>query len=268
VAQAKRGVSVGLTAMPVAGITTPVTVEGFIAMASAEVVAGWIAGRAINPEVPLGGSMWAATVDMRTGQPSYSAPDAMYMAFVCCEFLRRWTGYPFPPGSGEYCDSTQPGLYAMLEKEYKAMMVAAFTGHHPGLGQGMLECGKTLAPVQLLLERDFSSALGLCGHEVAPTPENLGLPTMLEVDLGLSTNYLQSDHTFRHFRANAWLPQLLSRAGWTGAADEEVLLNRAQAQFEALLAQYQKPEGREEKLAALGAVLKRAAKDYGVALAG
>lgn len=264
VAQARAGVPVGLVAMPVAGITTPVTVEGFIAVAAAEVVAGWICGRAINPEVPLGGSMWAATVDMRTGQPSYSAPDAMYMAFAVCEFLRRWTGFPFPPGTGEYCDSVQPGLYAVLEKAYKAMMVAAFTGCHPGLGQGMLECGKTLAPVQLLLERDFAAALDLYGGDLQAHPERLALPTIADVDLGLETNFLQSDHTLQHFRRSVWLPELFPRAGWTGAGDELAILDRAQAKFQDLLQAYRQPEGREDQLAAMRQVLERAARKYGV----
>ena len=42
--------------MPVAGVTAPVTFEGFIVIASAEHVATWIAARALNPEVQLAGS--------------------------------------------------------------------------------------------------------------------------------------------------------------------------------------------------------------------
>jgi trimethylamine:corrinoid methyltransferase-like protein len=37
----KAGVPTGLTAMPVAGVTAPVTVEGFIVVASAEYIATW-----------------------------------------------------------------------------------------------------------------------------------------------------------------------------------------------------------------------------------
>jgi trimethylamine:corrinoid methyltransferase-like protein len=128
----------------------------------------------------------------------------------------------------------------------------------------MLECGKTLAPVQLLLERDYASSLELYGREVQPTPGNIGLPTMVDVDLGLSTNYLQSDHTLRHFREHTWRPEFMSRAGWTGAGDEAAMLDRLQIRHEALLAQYAKPEGREDQLAALRQVIARAAHDYGV----
>ena len=57
VAQVQAGYNTGLTAMPIAGVTTPVTVEGFIVVSSAEHIATWLAARAINPAVPLGGSV-------------------------------------------------------------------------------------------------------------------------------------------------------------------------------------------------------------------
>lgn len=261
VRMAKEGVSVGITAMPVAGISTPVTVEGFIAVAAAEVVAVWIAARAINPQCPLGGSMWAGTVDMATGGVSYSAFDAMYYAFAVCEFIRRWTGINFPPGSGEYSDAKVPGMYAALEKHYKAMTVAAFTGRHPGVGQGMLECGKVLAPVQMMIERDLAASLGQYGRELAPTAENIALPTILDVDLGLHKNFLQSTHTLEHFRQTLWLPQLVDRSGYSGPPQDEALLDRAQVKVEEALEQYVKPEGREDKLEQMRAVMERAGKE-------
>lgn len=261
VRMAKQGVSVGIVAMPVAGVSTPVTVEGFIAVAAAEVIAVWIAARALNPQSPLGGSMWAGTVDMKTGGVSYSAFDSMYYAFAVCEFIRRWTGVFFPPGTGEYCDAKAPGMYAALEKHYKAMSVAAFTGRHPGLGQGMLECGKVLAPVQMMIERDFAAAMGQYAHEITPTPANLALPTIFEVDLGLHTNFLQSTHTLEHFREALWLPGLVDRSGWAGPQQDEALLDRAQLKVEQALDQYRKPEGREDKLAQMRAIMERAGKE-------
>ena len=69
-----------------------------------------------------------------------------------------------PVGGGEYSDAREPGLYAALEKAYKAMTIAAFTGFHPPIGQGMLETGKTLSPAQLLIERDLSERCGSPGE--------------------------------------------------------------------------------------------------------
>jgi len=71
------------------------------------------------------------------------------------EFLRRWCGMSISVGGGEYCDAKLPGLYTALEKAYKSMTIAAFTGQHPPIGQGMLDEGKIISPVQLLLEREL-----------------------------------------------------------------------------------------------------------------
>jgi polyhydroxyalkanoate synthesis regulator phasin len=131
------------------------------------------------------------------------------------------------------------------------MTVAAFTGRHPGVGQGMLECGKTLSPVQMVLERDFVGGLRQYERRLDPTAANLNLDDIVAVDLGMTDNYLETLHTARHFRDNLWMPQLVDRRGWNGAADDAAMIERARAQVADLRAQYVKPEGREEKLAAM-----------------
>ncbi|MFQ6098391.1 MAG: trimethylamine methyltransferase family protein, partial [Armatimonadota bacterium] len=257
----REGVATGLTAMPVAGATTPVTVEGFVVVSSAEHVATWITARAINADVPLSGSMWAGTVDMRTGHVSYSAFDAMFYAFAACEFIRRWCGIVIPVGGGEYCDAKAPGLYAALEKAYKAMTIAAFTGRHGSVGSGMLDEGKVLAPVQMLLERDLADGVGNFARGLDPTEDNVGLSSILEVGIGLETNHLQTQHTLEHFRSCLWLPEFIERSGWTGWKDEQAMLDRIQGRVNALLADYVKPEGREDALAEMRGIVERAARD-------
>ncbi len=254
----REGVVVGMAAMPIAGFTTPATVEGFIAVSSAEHIAAWMTARAVDPEAKLGGSMWAGSIDMRTGEVSYCAFDAMYYAFAAVEFLRRWCGMTVPVGGGEYCAAKVPGLYAALEKAYKAMTIAAFTGQHPGLGQGMLDDGKILAPVQLILERDLALGVRQFARDVDPTPDNIAMPSIVEVDLGLRMDHLRSEHTLRSFRASLWLPELIERSGWEGFEQEQRVLDRAQAKINDLLGQYEKPRGREEQLAEMRKVVERA----------
>ncbi len=202
VRQARLGVPIGLNSMAVAGATAPVTVAGYVVVASAEIIATWIAARALNPKVPLTGAIWAGTIDMRTGQVSYSAFDAMLRAFAVVEFLRRWCGITIRVGGGEYCNARKVGLYAALEKAYKAMMIAAFTGCHPPLGEGMIECGKTLSPVQLLLERELGVSLKHFGKSIEVTPETINLDEIIEVGFGFEKTYLESKNTLNHFRSS------------------------------------------------------------------
>jgi len=262
--QVKEGYRSGLTSMAVAGATAPVTVEGYVAMASAEHVAVWFAARALNPEVPLGGSMWAGTVDMRTGAVSYSAFDAMFYAFATVEFLRKWTGRLVAVGGGEYCDAKQPGLYAAMEKAYKSMVIAAFTAdsqsprRSPSVGQGMLEEGKVLSPVQLLLERDLGLGVRHLGRSLDVNDENLALDTMLEVGLGLSSSYLETEHTLRHLRSSLWNPVFIDRSGWGGAEGDRRMLNEIQVRVNDLAESSQKPDVDPGKLDRMRRVVDRA----------
>jgi trimethylamine--corrinoid protein Co-methyltransferase len=261
VRRARDGVNTGLTAMPVGGATTPVTLEGFIAVASAEHVATWFAARALNPKVPLGGSMWAGSVDMKSGHVSYSAFDAMMYGFAAVEFLRRWCGMLVPIGSGEYCEARVPGLYTALEKAYKSVLASAFTGQPLASGVGHVDNGSAFSPAQLLLDREYATAMQQYGRAVDVTPDNLAMPTIREVGLGLDTNYLEAEHTLHNFRACLWLPQLIDRTGWNGCEGEKAAMDRAVARTKDLLASYRKPEGRDDQLAAMREVVARARRD-------
>lgn len=255
-----HGEAAGLTAMPVAGMTTPVTVEGFITVAAAEHLAAWLAGRALNPEVRLTGGMWAGVLDMRTGHVSYSSFDAMFYGCATAEFLRCWCHVEVAVGGGEYCDAKLPGMYAALEKAYKSMTIAAFTGRHPELGHGLLDEGKSLSAVELLLERDLAGGIAQFGREIAPTADNLALSGILEVGLGLDANHLGLEHTARNFRSCLWLPTFIERSGWNGFDQERQMLDRIQDQVNALTAEYHKPDDRADKLAAMRAIVERAAQ--------
>lgn len=258
VRRVKSGYPTGLTAMPLVGVTTPVTAAGFIVVASAEIVATWIAARALNSEVPLGGSMWGGTMDMKTGEVSYSSFDAMFYSFAAVEFIRRWCGKNLPVGGGEYCDAKLPSLFAALEKAYKAMVIAAFGGYHPSIGQGMLDEGKTISPVQLLLERDLGMGVEHFGRPIEVTPETISLSTIMEVGLALKKNYLETEHTLRHFHRSLWLPEFIDRAGWNGFEKEEAMLEKAQNKLNDLISAYEKPEVDPDKLAKMHQVVERA----------
>ncbi len=263
VLRAKAGEPCGLTAMPVAGVSTPVTAEGFVAVSTAEFVATWMAARGVNPEVPLRGSMWPGTVDMGTGAVSYAAWDALYYGFACVEFIRRWCGMTIPMGSGEYCDARVPGLYAALEKAYKSAVVTAFTGQSLSSGGGMVDEGKKLSAVQLLLDREFASGSAHLTRTFDPSPENLALDEILQVGLGIGESHLETMHTAKRFRDSVWLPDLIDRSGYAGFDREEALLAETADRVDALLDAYEKPEGREEQLAQMRVIVDRAREELG-----
>ena len=202
--------------------------------------------------------MWPGTVDMATGAVSYSAWDAMFYGFACVEFVRRWVGFNIPMGSGEYCDARVPGHYAALEKAYKSMTVTAFTGQPLSAGTGMLDEGKIMSPVQLLLDREYAAGAGQLARPFDPTPENMAMDDIVEVDIGIHESHLGTMRTAQRFRDSVWLPRFVDRSGYAGHAREDELLEKTAAEVDRLLATYEKPEGREDQLAAMRAVIERA----------
>ena len=199
-------------------------------------------------------------MDMKTGSVSYSALDAMRYAFAMTEFMQRWTGMAVQVGGGEYCAAKVPGYYALLEKAYKAMTIAAFTGRHPSIGQGMLDNGKVLSPVQLLLEREFCLGVQLWARQVDVTPETIGLDTIIDVGFGLDKSYIDRDHTLTYFREDAWIPPVMDRSGYTGPEQEEAVLSKLQEKADELIARYSRPDVDPDKLARMRAIVERARK--------
>jgi len=258
VARAKLGDPVGLTAMPVAGVTTPITVAGFVTMCAAELVATWIAARAINPHAPFTGSIWGGALDMRTGDVSYSSFDAMFYALAASEFLRRWTGHLIPVGGGAYSSAREPGYYAAMEKAHKAMTIAAFTGQPPSIGSGMLESGRTLCLVQLLLERELTEGVRIYSRDIEVSTATLCLDDILAVEHGLERSFLSTDSVLRDYRQYSWCPPTLERDGWRGAQTDERVLQRLQARVDDLIASHVDPPVDEDRLAAAARVARRA----------
>ena len=255
--RAREGLAVGFGQMPVGGVSTPVTSAGFVALSAAELLATWICGRVINPRVPLYGGMWGGAMDMATGTATYFAFDGMRNALAFAEFMRKWTGVRVSVGANDYCSAKVPGYFAAWEKAYRGMTVAAFTGAC-GVGVGMVEDGKTLSPVQILLERELGLGVQLYSKQLEVTPETIALDTIVDVGFGIGTSYMNQDHTLDHFRDDTWLPPTIDRSGYAGPEWEQGVLDRLQDKVDELIASYQKPEGREEQLAKMRKVVERA----------
>jgi trimethylamine:corrinoid methyltransferase-like protein len=245
-----------LAAMPVAGVNMPVTTGGGVVIVAAEFLALWMAARAIAPAVPLTGLVVSGTMDMRDGQVSFGAYDALRRRLATAEFIRAWTSVAVSPSIGEWTSGCRTGMFAALEKANGALTVAAFTGCHPEIGLGHLDSGLTLSPVQLLIESELTAALGFLEHR-SVDEASLGLETIAEVGFGFDRNYLQEAHTVDRLRQESWLPEFFGRNGWTPAEDQAVR-DRALARFKELVAAHRQPTGREEQLAAARAVVARA----------
>jgi trimethylamine:corrinoid methyltransferase-like protein len=183
----------------------------------------------------------------------------MIRNFTVREFMQRWASIPVSTGGGEYTPAKTPGLFAAMEKAYSAMIVAAFTGSHAGVGIGHLDGGLVISPEQLLLDREMASALRHL-NPIEITPETISLDAIQEVGHAEKTNYMECDNTLRHYRSALWIPELLERLGWTGLKTEEQVLGRARQKVADLVASYKRPDVDEGKLEKMRQIVARARK--------
>ena len=261
------GMECNASTMACVGASVPVTMAGAIAVSAAEILGCWTAVRAMRPEATLSSGIAAGSLDMRNGNATYCSPEAMRLNFGVAEFFRRLCGKRIGiAGASDYCDSKFPGVAAAMEKAFKAMTVAAFTGVQPPAGQGMLESGKTLCPEQLIIERELTQHLQALAQPLAVDPDTLAVDTVEEVGLGLNRSYIDCDHTFAHFRAALWHPALLDRGVWQGfeaqSAKERHIVDKAHEVVVAKIEEYRRPEVDTDKLRAIRAVVDRAKADF------
>ena len=249
-----------LAAMPVAGINMPVTVAGSVVIVASEFVAVWLAMRILaRKKIPLTGMPIQGTMDMKSGNVSFTAFDAVISRFTVCDFIRKWTGVRLAPGPGEWVPTKEPGLYCTLEKAYFAMTAAAFTGYHPEIGVGHIDSGLTISPVQLLLDIEHTKSLKFL--ENPPITQKLvGLKDIIGIGFGLSENFSACDHTIENMFSSSWIPDLISRNGWSPEI-EKSSVEKAKKKVKELIENYKKPETNEDKIKQAEEVLARAKRE-------
>jgi len=203
------------------GLSTPITVAGFLALNNASQLAGLVLSQLAREGTPfIRCSHGGGTFDMRTMVGQHAAPEARGFNADMAHY------YGLPAfGIG--------GLTGAKTVDQQAAMEAALT---------LLEA--TLAGEQLIHDVSYMNN-GLTGsfeqaiicHEMIDwvkaylpgleiTPETLGLDVMQEIrDAG---DFMVADHTLRHYKDD-WYPQLLDRGDYQNWIDAGSLTLRDKA---------------------------------------
>jgi trimethylamine--corrinoid protein Co-methyltransferase len=137
------------------------------------------------------------------------------------------------------------------------LMTDALCGSHIIHDLGYLESGLTGSLVQLVICNEI---LGWISHFVRGVDvSDTALALDLIDEIGPDGNFLESDHTFEHFRER-WYPKLFERDNFEGwlAKGGQTLAERAAAQVETILANHQPDPLPEETVQQLEAIIQRA----------
>ena len=190
-----------------AGATSPVTVAGAVAQACAEILTGLMVHQLSSPGAPFifGGGM--SPMDMKSGQPTYAAPEAMVAQAALCQMGRTFYKLPtfgFGGCSASKCCDTQA-----VNEAATYLMMSAWMGTNLVHDIGYIEFGMTYSLELLVLCNEIIGQIRRMMAGLTVDPEHLALNAIRRTGPGGS--FLMDPHTLAHFRSN-WMPDLTDRA--------------------------------------------------------
>ena len=249
--------------MPISGMSAPVTIAGTVTVALAELLAGWAIGYVVNPDVAANGIVSSGSLDMRTLAACFGSPEAILQDTAVVNCCRRLYGIDVWAATG-YVDCKRPGLEAVFQKMLPLVGAPLGTGLGSGSG-GLLSAGQDYCPVQHMLDLEISQAVQRFWGNFEISDETIAVDQIEEM-LGRSqTNFLDTDHTLRHYIGEQWYPRWFDRTVWQGreheTADEQQMLQRIDDYCKDAIRRYEPPDLDRERLTELRRIFIAAERD-------
>lgn len=234
------------------GTTGPVTMAGNVALSNAGALAGLVISQLKREGAPVivpgfGGD----ALDLRTMVDPYAGPDHRGMAAS----LAHYYGLPMfslAGGSDAKVVDQQAALEAAL-----TLMVDALSGGHLIHDLGYLESGLTFSLAQLAICEEIVAWIKPFLREVDISDETLALDLIDRI--GPDGQYLDTDHTRRHFRER-WYPNLIERfnhSAWRKQGGQ-TLAERAADKVNTILATHTPQPLSADAAQAVHAIVERA----------
>jgi trimethylamine--corrinoid protein Co-methyltransferase len=187
-------------------LTSPVTPAGSVALDFAGVLAGLVLAQltregapVVVPGMPPGGTM-----DMKTLVLSYAEPER-----TLTTALARFYGLPNFAIAGA-SEAKVPDGQAAAEAAL-TLAVETFAGSHLIHDLGYLESGLTFSFAQLVICDEIVGWIEAFNRGYEVTDETLALDVIAE--LGPDGDFLNTEHTLRHFRER-WYPGIFERVNF------------------------------------------------------
>ncbi len=189
-----------------AGGTSPVTLAGAITQANAEILAGLTIHQLKRPGAPFVHGAGVSPMDMRSMQPTYSAPEAIIGQAGLTQIGRDL--YNLPTWGFTGCSASKLCDEQAVYEAYSYLYTAAHMGTNLVHDVGYLEFGLTYSLDLLVFCNEMIGQVLRLMDGIEVNAETLALEAMRRV--GPGGHFLGDDHTFDHFRDN-WTPELTDR---------------------------------------------------------
>lgn len=203
---AETGIPVRCGSSALAGGTGPVTTAGMVTLSLAECLAGLVISQVLSPGLPAVIGCTTGMMDMKTGNLTYSSPEANLASMAITE-MAHYHDLPVV-GPAAFSSSHEVDMQASLELML-FIYNCALTGSNQIAHLGGMEAGKGFSLLSLVLADEIIGLVKRMIRGMEVDDEALALEAIDEV--GQGGQYMTSRHTFRNFRQEVWNPGLLNR---------------------------------------------------------
>lgn len=202
----ERGLRVGIGDMYAMGASAPVTLAGAVTLNLAEQFALNILNWALFGDTTFHIHASIAPMDMRTMVHAFGRPEMAVANVMTVQLARHYSA-----SFGGHAALTDAKLPSPESGAQKALTGAAtlLAGGSLWVDAGLLSADEIYSPIQLVLDNELIAALKRLVYDFTVSEESIGLATILEA--GPGKQYLDSDHTARHFRNEHWQPKMWTR---------------------------------------------------------
>ena len=233
---AKKSIPVIYTPCPSAGATAPATLAGMLAQTLAETLQGMVLANLKKPGLPLIMGGVVTIMDMKTSNYCYGAPE-LSLSSAGLTDVSKYLNIPMF-STGGCTDSRVVDEQAALEATI-SLETAFLSGAGLIHDAGYLDSGLNGSLEMLVLCDEIIGMVKHLGKGVTVDQEHLA-PDLID-QVGPGNNFLQTSHTFKHYKEEFYFPKLLDRHNietWTSMG-KKVLNDHINERLDQILNTYE-----------------------------
>jgi trimethylamine--corrinoid protein Co-methyltransferase len=227
----ERHIPINVAPMPVAGVATPFTLAGTLAVGNAECLFLCTLANAIWPGAKIVHAVCGSIMNMKTANLSMGAPETCLLSSGELA-LARFYGLPVQRMGG-YSDSHYPDIQAGIEKMAAALILVQSDADLIAMG-GPLNCASHQTYEQVVIDHDIWEMSQRLVTEIDVNDETLAYDTVAKVGPGGS--YVGEAHTLQWVRSGEhYYGGSFNHSGLAG--EENTMLYRTHERVETILSE-------------------------------
>lgn len=218
---ARFGLPMETVSMPMPGAATPVTLAGSVVVHTAETLSGVVLAQCVNPGAPViyGGA--PVHFDMHYGTTPLSAVEATMVAAAYAQ-MGKYFGMPTHTYAA-LSDSKVVDMQAGFETGISGV-IAQLAGINMISGVGALDFVSSFSLEKLVIDHEICGMALRLQRGIDCSPESLAVDVINE--LGPGGVYLESEHTFKHFKTEPFIPSTVidrrERGNWEAEGKKDI----------------------------------------------